>query len=50
MEAKAAEWAHDFSYQEMADYLCDAFDLDISRQAVAKHLSEQAWKLGVTSR
>ena len=50
MEAQAAEWGHDFSYQEMADHLCEVFGLDISRQAVAKHLSEQAWKLGVTSR
>jgi len=50
MEAQAAEWGHDFSYQEMADYLCDAFEMDISRQAVAEHLRAQAWNLGVTSR
>ena len=50
MKEQCGEWGGDFAYQEMADFLLEFFDLQISRQAVAEHLRVTEWNLRATSR
>ena len=50
MMEQSLEWGFDFSFQEMAEFLEEMFDISISRQAVAEHLRKADWNVRAQSR